>query len=77
MAKGGSRLAEWAWKARRSSLNSDAPLLEPKLAQERVLGIQRKLHKWAQDDQGQAWEAGWIARRDPICGPERLENLVA
>ena len=23
------------------------------------------------------WEAGWIARRDPICGPERLENLVA
>jgi len=51
MAKGGSRLAEWAWKARRSSLNSDAPLREPKLAQERVLGIQRKLHKWATDDQ--------------------------
>ena len=23
------------------------------------------------------WEAGWIARRDPVCGPERLENLVA
>jgi len=46
MAKGGSRFAEWAWKARRSSLNSDAPLLEPMVAQERVLGIQRKLHKW-------------------------------
>jgi RNA-directed DNA polymerase len=23
------------------------------------------------------WEAGWIADRDPVCGPERLENLVA
>lgn len=23
------------------------------------------------------WEAGWIAKRDPVCGPERLENLVA
>ncbi|MDQ6807609.1 MAG: group II intron reverse transcriptase/maturase [Actinomycetota bacterium] len=23
------------------------------------------------------WEAGWIARRDPVCGPEHLENLVA
>ena len=47
MAKGGSRFAEWVWKARRSSLNSDAPLPEPKVAEQRVLGIQRKLHKWA------------------------------
>ncbi|MCA1679564.1 MAG: hypothetical protein LC777_11755 [Actinobacteria bacterium] len=23
------------------------------------------------------WEAGWIARRDPVCGPERLETLVS
>ena len=23
------------------------------------------------------WEAGWIARRDPVCAPERLETLVA
>ena len=23
------------------------------------------------------WEDGWIARRDPVCGPERLENLIA
>jgi hypothetical protein len=22
-------------------------------------------------------EAGWIARRDPVCAPERLETLVA
>jgi hypothetical protein len=32
-------------------LNSDAPLLEPKVAAARVLGIQRKLNKWASDDQ--------------------------
>ncbi len=51
MAKEGSRLAEWAWKAGRPSLNSDAPLPEPMVAKERVLGIQRKLHKWATDDQ--------------------------
>ena len=52
MAKGGSRFAEWVWKARRSSLNSDASLL----AQERVLGIQRKLHTWAQDDQDRRFD---------------------
>ncbi len=23
------------------------------------------------------WEDGWIARRDRVCGPERLETLVA
>jgi RNA-directed DNA polymerase len=23
------------------------------------------------------WEAGWIATRDPVCAPERLEALVA
>jgi retron-type reverse transcriptase len=23
------------------------------------------------------WQAGWIARRDLVCGPERLENLIA
>jgi hypothetical protein len=23
------------------------------------------------------WQDGWIARRDPIVGPERLENLIA
>ena len=51
MAKGGSRLAESVWKAGRSPLNSGAPLPEPKVAEQRVLGIQRKLHKWATDDQ--------------------------
>jgi len=32
-------------------LNSDAPWPTPEEAAERVLEIQRKLHKWARDDQ--------------------------
>lgn len=32
-------------------MNAGAPWPEPKAATERVLGIQRKLHKWASDDQ--------------------------
>ncbi len=32
-------------------MNTGVSWPEPKLAKERVLGIQRKLHKWAQDDQ--------------------------
>ena len=71
MAKGGSRFAEWVWKARRSSLNSDAPLPEPKLAGERVLGIQRKLHKWAQDDQDRRFDD----LHNLVCDPATL--LVA
>src|SRR5215211_1879671 len=51
MAKGGSGLAASVWKAGRSPLNSAAPWPEPDVAQARVLGIQRKLHKWAEDDQ--------------------------
>jgi len=51
MAKGGSGLAAPDWNARRSPVNAGASCPEPKLAKERVLGIQRKLHKWAQDDQ--------------------------
>ncbi len=50
MAKGGSGLAAPDWKAGRSPLNSGAVWLEPKVARAHVLGIQRKLHKWAQDD---------------------------
>ena len=51
MAKGGSRLAAPDWNARRSPVNADAPWPEPKVAKARVLEIQRKLHKWASDDQ--------------------------
>jgi RNA-directed DNA polymerase len=68
MAKGGSRFAEWAWKARRSSLNSDAPLPVPMVAQERVLGIQRKLHKWAQDDQDRRFSD----LHNLVCDPATL-----
>jgi RNA-directed DNA polymerase len=71
MAKGGSRFAAWAWKARRSSLNSDASLLTSKVAQQRVLGIQRKLHKWAQDDQGRRFQD----LHNLVCDPATL--LVA
>jgi RNA-directed DNA polymerase len=50
MAKGGSGLAAPDWKAGRSPLNSGAPWPTPEAAEARVLGIQRKLHKWASDD---------------------------
>ena len=56
MAKGGSGLAAPVWKARRSSLNSGVPWLTPETAEARVLGIQRKLHKWAKDDQARRFK---------------------
>ena len=68
MAKGGSRFAEWVWKARRSSLNSGAPLPVPMVAQERVLGIQRKLHKRAQDDQ----DRRFADLHNLVCDPATL-----
>jgi RNA-directed DNA polymerase len=68
MAKGGSRFAEWVWKAGRSSLNSGAPLPEPKLAEQRVLGIQRKLHKWATDDQDRRFSD----LHNLVCDPATL-----
>jgi RNA-directed DNA polymerase len=50
MAKGSSGFAAPVWNARRSPVNTSAPWPVPKEAQDRVLGIQRKLHKWASDD---------------------------
>src|SRR3954470_14060508 len=50
MAKGSSGLAAPDWNARRSPVNAGAPSTLPKADAERVLGIQRKLHKWASDD---------------------------
>ena len=50
-------------------MNSDAPMLEPPEAQARVLGIQRKLNKWAQDDQDRRFN-------DPhnlVCDPVTLQ----
>ncbi len=68
MAKGGSRLAESVWKAGRSSLNSGAPLPELKVAEQRVLGIQRTLHKWADDDQDRRFED----LHNLVCDPATL-----
>ncbi|MGB0096170.1 MAG: hypothetical protein WBP81_26990 [Solirubrobacteraceae bacterium] len=49
-------------------MNSDAPLLVPMVAQERVLGIQRKLHKWAQDDQDRRFSD----LHNLVCDPATL-----
>src|SRR5919109_4250916 len=68
MAKGGSGLAVFVWKAGRSALNSAAPWLGPEAAQARVLGIQRKLHKWAEDDQ----ERRFSDLHNLVCDPATL-----
>jgi hypothetical protein len=68
MAKEGSRFAEWVWKAGRSSLNSGAPLPEPRVAEQWVLGIQRKLHKWASDDQDRRFQD----LHNLVCDPATL-----
>jgi RNA-directed DNA polymerase len=49
MAKGSSGLAAPDCHARRPPVNTGAPPV-PEMARTRVLGIQRKLHKWASDD---------------------------
>jgi hypothetical protein len=68
MAKGGSGFAALIWKARRSALNSAAPWPGPQVAQERVLGIQRKLHKWAEDDQ----DRRFTDLHNLVCDPATL-----
>ncbi len=68
MAKGGSGLAAPDWKARRPPLNSGAAWPEPKVAKARVLGIQRKLHKWAQDDQDRRFSD----LHNLVCDPATL-----
>lgn len=50
MAKGDSEFAGWDWKARRTTVNTDAPWPTPETARARVLRIQTKLHQWATDD---------------------------
>jgi len=56
------------WDARRSSLNSGGPWSSPKLAQTRVLGIQRKLHKWSIDDQDRRFND----LHNLVCDPSTL-----
>src|SRR3954454_11320494 len=68
MAKEGSGFAASVWKARRSALNSAAPFPGPEVAQGRVLGIQRKLHKWAEDDQDRRFKD----LHNLVCDPATL-----
>jgi RNA-directed DNA polymerase len=49
-------------------LNSGAPWSSPKLAQARVLGIQRKLHKWSIDDQ----DRRFTDLHNLVCDPATL-----
>src|SRR3954452_22352853 len=70
MAKDGSGLAAPDWKARRSSVNTGASLmLSPQAAAGRVLGIQRKLNKWAQDDQDRRFSD----LHNLVCDPVTLQ----
>ena len=66
-AKGSSGLAA-RLEQRRSSLNSGGPWPSPKLAQTRVLGIQRKLHKWSIDDQDRRFSD----LHNLVCDPATL-----
>jgi RNA-directed DNA polymerase len=68
MAKGSSGLAAPDCKARRSPVNTGAPSPAPKVALERVLGIQRKLHKWASDDPNRRFSD----LHDLVCDPATL-----
>jgi RNA-directed DNA polymerase len=56
------------WNARRASLNSGGPWPSPKSAQERVLGIQRKLHKWSTDGQ----DRRFTDLHNLVCDPATL-----
>jgi RNA-directed DNA polymerase len=49
-------------------LNSGAPWPSPKSAQERVLGIQRKLHRWSTDDQDRRFSD----LHNLVCDPATL-----
>jgi RNA-directed DNA polymerase len=49
-------------------LNSAAPWPGPEAAQARVLGIQRKLHRWAEDDQDRRFSD----LHNLVCDPATL-----
>jgi RNA-directed DNA polymerase len=68
MAKASSGLAAPVWKARRSPVNTGAPWPTPETAEDRVLGIQRKLHKWASDDQARRFSD----LHNLVCDPATL-----
>src|SRR3954454_18588048 len=69
MAKDGSGLAAPDWKARRPPVNTGASFgVSPQAASERVLGIQRKLHRWASEDQ----DRGFSDLHNLVCDPATL-----
>src|SRR4051812_47700935 len=70
MAKGASGLVASDWNARRSSLNSGAPWPTPEAAAQRVLDIQRKLHKGSPDDQ----DGGYPALHTLVYAPATLRG---
>ncbi len=49
-------------------MNSGGPWPAPKLARERVLGIQRKLHRWSTDDQDRRFDD----LHNLVCDPATL-----
>ena len=49
-------------------MNTGAPGVSSQVATERVLGIQRKLHKWASDDQ----QRGFSDLHNLVCDPATL-----
>jgi len=70
MAKDGSGLAATDWKARRSPVNTGASFaMSPQVADGRVLGIQRKLHKWASEDQDRRFSD----LHNLVCDPATLQ----
>ena len=73
MAKGGSEFAASVWKARRSALNTARRGQTAEAAQARVLGIQRKLHRWAEDDQDRRFDD----LHNLVCDPGRADGGVA
>jgi RNA-directed DNA polymerase len=68
MAKEGSKFAGNDWQARRSSVNTGAPWPDAERARARVLGIQRKLHRWAGEDRARQF----VDLYNLICDPAVL-----
>ena len=50
MAKGASKSVAKCWNTGRTLVNTSEPLLACLQAKQRVLEIQTKLHRWANDD---------------------------
>src|SRR5258708_3746072 len=67
MAKGSSEYAAWL-DGRRPPVNAGASFPEPRVARERGLHFQRKLHEWASDDAERRFHDLW----NLVCDPATL-----